>query len=325
LPLLVAKNKGKNVTLRLRRAAKEGEASEAYTFEWTVPERFTVYDGGLQYNLVGLELPGSGLTYGFSTIVAGTKPTGSSEKSSTSILPGEKVLNLRLDSTNTADIMAIIEKTFTTREIKQLVEGRELKEGYNAGYLNALIQLLPVGTKLKLDFMRDGVVTPASVAVGLDRDWKSFDRGVLFQPAKLTRTATSFSEALGLGWAEIKDKSTRVVRFLRMAFTGKLPVNAAGGPGMIFWAATSAASEGTTKLLLFLTMLSANLAILNFLPIPALDGGHMVFLAWEAIFGKPVNEATQMRLTLVGVLLLLSLMAFVIVNDVVNFTKIFGM
>ncbi len=60
------------------------------------------------------------------------------------------------------------------------------------------------------------------------------------------------------------------------------------------------------------------------MPIPALDGGHMMFLLYEAIIGKPVNEALQMRLTIMGVLALLSLMVFVTFNDVMNFSKFFG-
>jgi regulator of sigma E protease len=68
-------------------------------------------------------------------------------------------------------------------------------------------------------------------------------------------------------------------------------------------------------------LLSINLAILNFLPIPALDGGHMVFLIAEAVRGKPINEEIQARLTMVGVLGLLSLMVFVLINDYLN---IFG-
>jgi regulator of sigma E protease len=75
---------------------------------------------------------------------------------------------------------------------------------------------------------------------------------------------------------------------------------------------------------MFLTMLSANLAVINFLPIPALDGGHMMFLIAEAIRGKPVDEALQMRLTVMGVLALLALMIFVTFNDVVNFAKLWS-
>lgn len=76
------------------------------------------------------------------------------------------------------------------------------------------------------------------------------------------------------------------------------------------------AAQGLPRLLIFLTFLSANLAVLNFLPIPALDGGHMVFLLVEGVTGKPVNEQVQGALTLVGVACLLSLMIFVLGNDI---------
>ena len=66
--------------------------------------------------------------------------------------------------------------------------------------------------------------------------------------------------------------------------------------------ASHEAKRGISAQLLFLTMLSMNLAILNFLPIPALDGGHMMFLIAEAIRGKKLDEALEMRLTFAGVL-----------------------
>ncbi|MFN9363725.1 MAG: site-2 protease family protein, partial [Planctomycetota bacterium] len=87
-------------------------------------------------------------------------------------------------------------------------------------------------------------------------------------------------------------------------------------PGTIATVATSEATEGTSRLLLFLTMLSANLAIVNFLPIPVLDGGHMVFLAYEGIFRRPVTEKVQVILTYAGLAFILGLMLFVIFLDV---------
>ena len=69
-----------------------------------------------------------------------------------------------------------------------------------------------------------------------------------------------------------------VYRFLQKLGT-QVPVTALGGPETIAKAAFYSASEGTAALLVFLTMLSANLAVVNFLPIPILDGGDLVFLA----------------------------------------------
>ena len=106
---------------------------------------------------------------------------------------------------------------------------------------------------------------------------------------------------------------------LRLLATGKLGIGSLGGPFEIINAANQEAKKGIASLLLFLTFLSANLAILNFLPIPALDGGHMMFLTAEAIRGKPVNEELQVRMTLVGVMCLLGLMAFVIIKGAISF------
>jgi len=85
--------------------------------------------------------------------------------------------------------------------------------------------------------------------------------------------------------------------------------------------ATNEASQGTSRLLLFLTLLSANLAIVNFLPIPVLDGGHMLFLAYEGLFQQPPNEKVQVVLTYAGLFLILGLMLYVILLDISRLTS----
>jgi regulator of sigma E protease len=63
-------------------------------------------------------------------------------------------------------------------------------------------------------------------------------------------------------------------------------------------------------------MLSANLAVINFLPIPLLDGGHMVFLAYEGLRGRPANERVVIALHTAGFVFIISLMLFVIGLDI---------
>ena len=98
-----------------------------------------------------------------------------------------------------------------------------------------------------------------------------------------------------------------------------MPFTALGGPGTIAAAAGGAASEGLSTLLIFLTMLSANLAVINFLPIPLLDGGHMVFLAYEGLRGRPANEKIVVALHTLGFVFIISLMLFAIALDVQRF------
>ena len=101
--------------------------------------------------------------------------------------------------------------------------------------------------------------------------------------------------------------------------TGKISATTMGGPLTIGNVAVSFAQENFGKFLAFLAFISVNLAIVNFLPIPVLDGGHAVFLIWEGVTGKPVNENTQFIASLAGFVLLISLMLFVFSLDILTF------
>ncbi len=102
--------------------------------------------------------------------------------------------------------------------------------------------------------------------------------------------------------------------FLRKMGTQISPL-ALGGPKAIAEAAGSAAYEGVSQLLIFLTLLSANLAVVNFLPIPLLDGGHMVFLILEGIMRRPVSERVVVAFHYLGFIFIISLMMFVLGLD----------
>jgi len=127
-----------------------------------------------------------------------------------------------------------------------------------------------------------------------------------------------------LGFRETVDSVSQVVRVLHGLLTGKVSWLNLGGPITIARAAGYEASEGFSQLLIFLTLLSANLAVLNFLPIPALDGGHMVFLAAEGVRGKPVDERFQVLLTVIGVVFLLGLIVILSIKDVGSWLQLFG-
>ena len=72
---------------------------------------------------------------------------------------------------------------------------------------------------------------------------------------------------------------------------------------------------GATLFVMFLGMISINLAVINFLPIPVLDGGHMVFLLYERLRGRPAPEQVRYAATFVGLALIGSLMLFVLYLD----------
>jgi regulator of sigma E protease len=140
------------------------------------------------------------------------------------------------------------------------------------------------------------------------------DRGIQFEPIEQVRLATSFSEQVQYGWDETTEALGMVFRFLKKIGT-QIPVTALGGPITIAKAAGISAYDGLPALLIFLTMLSANLAVLNFLPIPLLDGGHMAFLAYEGVRGRPASERFVVALHTIGFVFIVSLMLFVVFLD----------
>ena len=183
------------------------------------------------------------------------------------------------------------------------------------------IQTITDGIEVHLTVLRD---TKQQIVVATPTDsysWFAPDRDVVFKGLNRTRTASGLGEAVDLGINETWAGIEQVIFTLR--HIGEY-FQHLGGPGTIAVVATSEASQGIPRLLTFLTLLSANLAVINFLPIPVLDGGHMMFLVAEGVRGKPVNERWAFYLTMIGLSFILALMVFVIGMDVYRFTGLSG-
>ena len=102
---------------------------------------------------------------------------------------------------------------------------------------------------------------------------------------------------------------------------GTVSTKTLGGPIMIAEMAGQQAREGAVNLVFFIALLSINLAIINFLPIPVLDGGHLLFFLIEAITRRPVNTRMREIAQQAGIFILIMLMIFVFYNDI---TRIFA-
>lgn len=231
---------------------------------------------------------------------------------------GDELREIRVQFASAKDRESI-ENELSETAMEALTEGWEIGPTMPLGNLMETVQLLPVGTKIIATSIRppNGTVVEQTLTVRhSDRFW--YDRGLNLSPVESIRKADSLGMALSLGVLEAKRRMADVGRFLSMLVRGKVKAKFVGGPIRIAQMASHQAEKGLSAQLMFLTMLSMNLAILNFLPIPALDGGHMVFLTAELIRGKKVDEAMEMRLTFVGVLALLALMIFVFTNDILN-------
>jgi regulator of sigma E protease len=186
-------------------------------------------------------------------------------------------------------------------------------------HVHTLTQAVLPRTKLVLTLKRgDQEVKAAMLPVDADNFFQE-SRGIPLMPVKVVHLAKDWREALYLGMREVRERVGEVIATIGALATGRVSSEHLSGPAGIIHAAGVFASRGLPWLLLFLTMLSANLAVLNILPIPVLDGGHLLFLSWEGITRKPVNPNVQGYLSLAGLVLLLLLMIYATKNDLTRF------
>jgi regulator of sigma E protease len=113
-------------------------------------------------------------------------------------------------------------------------------------------------------------------------------------------------------WVVVKETG----RFFVKLAERKVPAEAIGGPIRIALLANQQAQEGVVALLFFIAIISVNLAVINLVPIPVLDGGHLLFFAIEAVMRKPLSVRARETAQQVGVFLLILLMIFVFYNDI---------
>jgi len=108
-----------------------------------------------------------------------------------------------------------------------------------------------------------------------------------------------------------------------MLFTGTVRPKDLGGPVLIYQVTTTAASMGIMWLLKITAFISVNLCVFNLLPLPVLDGGHLLLLSWEGVRRKPLPEKAQERIQQVGLVVIISLLLFVTYNDILRWLSTF--
>jgi len=125
-------------------------------------------------------------------------------------------------------------------------------------------------------------------------------------------------EALGNAFGHLGEVVRLTALGIARIVQGEISFKTVGGPIMLFQIAAQAAQEGWSSFLFKMALISVNLGLMNLLPIPVLDGGHIVATAVEAATRKPLSLRTREVANLVGILLLVFLMIFVFKNDIVR-------
>lgn len=165
------------------------------------------------------------------------------------------------------------------------------------------------------------VVTPAATEV-VDRFGNSHRVGRIgvtrnVEDGELALYRPGPVEAVGMTVEEIRFIVDRTAAFLGDFFVGRGDIEQIGGPVKVARVSGEVATMGVIALVNLMALLSLNIGIFNLLPIPMLDGGHLVYYAYEAVRGKPLSQRAQEIGFRFGFALVFSLMVFTLFNDTI--------
>ena len=198
------------------------------------------------------------------------------------------------------------------------IEGANVDSWYEAV---GQIEKYPNET-ITISFNRQGETLNKQVTLGARPDLTSgrVDRevGALGISKSQVPVELNFTESLVYGLNETKWAMTLMTSSLKMIFQGNVSRDEVGSVIMIGDMAGQAAQAGLVPFLFLMALISVNLAYINILPIPGLDGGHIALILVESLLGRKLSVKTRIRIQSVGMFILLSLMVFLLLNDIIR-------
>ncbi len=183
------------------------------------------------------------------------------------------------------------------------------------------------GRPLVLTVFRSGELAEIQVAPAARKSTNVFGESVDRYAIGIVSSGNVHSKPVTL-WEALSQSLAQTVRITHLTIQslvkviqGSLSPKTLGGPLMIAEMAGQQAKEGAASLIFFIAVLSINLAILNFLPIPVLDGGHLMFFLIEAVIRRPISLRVREKANQIGISLLLLLMILVFYNDLNRYAE----
>jgi regulator of sigma E protease len=187
-----------------------------------------------------------------------------------------------------------------------------------------IVSLSP-GKPLKFSVQRDGETFNATITPKPEKVWDRDGNEITIGRIGIMKTghgiysfvgSPSVIEAPLYGAYATYKMGIMIYESIWMIMTGEISFKSMGGPVAIFTISSKAAEAGLIPYLLMMALISVNLGIFNLLPVPVLDGGHLMIMCIEAVRGKPLSDTSVALLYKIGLALLLALMVFVIYNDI---------
>jgi len=147
-------------------------------------------------------------------------------------------------------------------------------------------------------------------------DEKRYLLGISPNPNAIENIPYGLTDGLAFAYEQTQHASLYILKSLQKLISGLIPMENLGGVVGIVDTTSKVSNMGIVALLMFTALISVNLGVINLLPIPALDGGHIMFHLYELITKKPANDDIMLKLTLLGWGILLSLMLLGLYNDI---------
>lgn len=182
-------------------------------------------------------------------------------------------------------------------------------------------------TEVALSYSRDGKILTTNMTIGSRRVLSGFRKqgfiGVAVSPGEIPekyKMLVKYSIFAAVGPATHETLSFFTFNFvvLKKMFKGEISLKSLGGPITIFKTANRAFREGVVVFLGFLALISTMLAFINVLPVPGLDGGHLLMFIIESVLGRPLSIAAEVLVMRIGMIMLLVLMVAATHNDIMR-------